>query len=249
MTRTVTTSTMSAMLCLPVLLAGCGSGGSTERVAAPAPAAAAYAPVISAKDFSAVIDNPFLPLLPGTRRIYEGMSADGRERIVVTVLRETRTVMGVECVVVRDTVTLDGEVIEDTYDWYAQHRDGSVWYFGEDTKEIEDGKVVSTKGAWEAGVDGAQPGVVMPAEPKVGDRFRQEYLVDEAEDEFAVIGTSETVALATGTLTGLVKTADTTRLEPSLVEHKFYARGVGFVLVEHVQGPPERIELVKVETF
>lgn len=255
MTRTRTTITTSTLLCLPVLVAGCG-GGATDRTAAPATgspaastAAAAYTPVIDPADFTATIDNPFLPMVPGTRRIYDGIATDGRERIVVEVLRETKTVMGVRCVVVRDTVTLDGEVIEDTYDWYAQHRDGSVWYFGEDTKEIENGKVVSTKGAWEAGVDGAQPGVVMPAEPKVGDRFRQEYAAGEAEDEFAVIDTAASATLTTGAMSGLVKTADTTRLDPDVVEHKYYARGVGFVLVEHVQGPPERIELVTVETF
>ncbi len=106
---------------------------------------------------------------------------------------------------------------------------------------------MSTKGAWEAGVKGAQPGVVMPAAPKVGDRFRQEYAVGEAEDEFRILSTSATAVLDTGRLTGLVKTEDVTRLDPDLVEQKYYARGIGFVLVEHVKGSAERIELVKVE--
>ena len=267
-----TRATALLVLAPSLLLAGCG-GGSSNRAAttspttsgptttspasptttpapgATAPAGTSYAPVIVPADFSTTIDNPFLPLVPGTRRTYKGTTAEGTEDIVMDVLTSTRTVMGVTCVIVRDTVRLDGKVIEDTYDWYAQHRDGSVWYFGEDTKELEDGKVVSTKGAWEAGVKNAKPGVVMPAEPQVGDRFRQEYAVGEAEDEFAVLATDATATLATGALTGLVKTEDTTRLDSGLVEHKYYARGTGFVLVEHVKGPQERIELVSTGRF
>lgn len=256
------TITGAGLLCLPLVLIGCGdraqqqiaatkSASPTSGVPSATAAAipAAYAPAIDAAYFSTTIDNPFLPLLPGTRHIYEGTTDEGKERIVVDVLRETRQVMGVTCVVVRDTVTFEGQVIEDTYDWYAQHRDGSVWYFGEDTKELEDGKVVNTNGAWEAGVDGALPGVVMPAVPRVGDRFRQEYAIGIAEDEFAILSTSATAKLATGSLAGLVQTADTTKLDPSLVEHKFYARDIGFVLVVHVKGPQERIELITSEKF
>lgn len=259
-----TTSTGALLLCLVVPLAGCGGNdraaapssstpaptGTSSAVASPATSSgplSPYRPVIVPAEFSTTIDNPFLPLVPGTRLTYAGTSEDGRETIVVDVLRTTRLVMGVRCVVVRDTVSLDGEVIEDTYDWYAQHRDGSVWYFGEDTKELEAGKVVSTQGAWEAGVKGAQPGVVMPAAPAVGDHFRQEYAVGEAEDEFTVLSTSASATLGTGRLTGLVQTEERSRLEPEVVERKYYARGIGTVLVEHVKGPPERIELVKVE--
>ena len=188
-------------------------------------------------------------MTPGTRMIYEGRVDGGLERIVVEVTRDTRTVMGVTTVVVRDTASLDGEVIEDTYDWYAQHRDGSVWYFGEDTKELADGKVLNTKGSWEAGVDGAQPGIVMPARPAVGERYRQELHAGEAEDEAEVLGVAEHVTVPFGTFTGVVRTLDTTPLQPEVVEHKHYAPGVGFVLAVDGAGGNERMELVAVERF
>jgi hypothetical protein len=119
---------------------------------------------------------------PGTVWVYEGRTEDGFERVVVTVVPETRVILGVECRVVIDRVYLDGELIEETYDWYVQDLKGNVWYFGEESHEIENGKVVSTDGSWEAGVNGAKPGYIMLAMPKVGDRYRQEYYLGEAED-------------------------------------------------------------------
>jgi hypothetical protein len=153
--------------------------------------------------------------------------------------------MGVTCVVVRDTVTLDGEVVEDTYDWFAQHVDGAVWYFGEDTKEYEDGQVSSTEGAWEAGVDGAQPGIVMPAEPKVGDSYRQEYYQGEAEDMAEVLSLTESVTVPAGTYQDVLMTEDVNPLEPDVVEHKYYASGAGLVLTVQVEGGSDREELVR----
>lgn len=155
--------------------------------------------------------------------------------------------MGVTTVVVRDTVRLDGEIIEDTFDWFAQHRDGSVWYFGEDTHEYEGGVPVNAAGAWEAGIDGAQPGIVMPAEPAVGDSYRQEFYEGEAEDEAEVLALGETVTVSFGTFDDTVKTADTTPLEPGVLEHKYYARGVGLVLEVNVNEDGTRTELVTVE--
>ena len=223
-------------------LAGCGGSDPKDTDSA-------YAPRIDPAEFSTTIDNPLLPMAPGTRMIYEGRVDGGLERIVVEVTRDTRTVMGVTTVVVRDTASLDGKVIEDTYDWYAQHRDGSVWYFGEDTKELEDGNVLNTKGSWEAGVDGAQPGIVMPARPEVGASYRQEHFAGEAEDEAEVLGVAEQVTVPFGTFTDVVKTLDTTPLQPEIVEHKLYAPGVGFVLAIDVAGGNERMELVAVERF
>jgi hypothetical protein len=190
------------------------------------------------------VDNPFFPVRPGMRWEYRSESADGVETTVVEATTRTRTVLGVACVEVRDTVRLDGQVIEDTLDWYAQHVDGTVWYFGEDTKEYEDGKVASTKGSWEAGVDGAQPGIVMPARPTVGDRYRQEYYVGEAEDVAEVVSVGGQARVPTGAYDGVVQTTDTTALDPKVRESKYYARGIGSVLTVDVAGGGSRDELV-----
>ena len=130
----------------------------------------------------------------------------------------------------RDTVTLDGEIIEDTLDWYAQDEGGTVWYLGEDTAEFEDGEITTREGSFEAGVDGAQAGVIMPASPAVGMSYRQEYYEGEAEDNGEVLALGEQVDVPAGEYDDLVKTADTTPLEPDVLEHKYYARDVGLVL-------------------
>jgi hypothetical protein len=132
--------------------------------------------------------------------------------------------------VVRDTVTLDGEIIEDTFDWYAQDKNGTVWYLGEDTAEFEDGKITTREGSFEAGADGAKAGVIMPASPKVGMAYRQEYYEGEAEDNGEVLALGQHATVPAGEYDDLVKTADTTPLEPDALEHKYYASGVGLVL-------------------
>jgi hypothetical protein len=205
-----------------------------------------YAPTIDPADFSATVDHPYLPMTPGSRWVYEGETEDGLERIEVVVTDEVREVMGVTAVVVRDTETLDGEVIEDTFDWFAQDRDGNVWYFGEDTTEFEDGEAVSTAGSWEAGVDGALPGIVMLADPAVGDAYRQEFYAGEAEDMGEVLRLGESVTVPAGAFDDVVVTEDWTPLEPEVVEEKSYAPGVGLVLEEKVSGGDgERVELVE----
>ena len=204
-----------------------------------------YGPTIDPSDFSSRIDNPYMPLEPGARFIYEGVTEEGEEHIEVVVLRETRDVVGVQCVVVRDTVWANGELVEDTYDWYAQDKDGNVWYFGEDSKEYKDGKEVSMAGSWESGVDGAQPGIIMPANPTVGESYRQEYYAGEAEDMAEVVALDESVATTFGSFAGCLKTLEWTPLDPSVAEYKYYARGIGVVL-ETVRGSRERIELVEI---
>jgi len=207
--------------------------------------AAAYSPSIDPAGFTAAVDNPYFPLPPGARWVYEGRVEDGLERTVVEVTGDTRVVMGVTCVVVHDTVTVDGEMIEDTFDWFAQDADGAVWYFGEETYEYEDGEIVGTEGAWEAGVDGAQPGIVMPARPQVGDSYRQEYYEGEAEDAAEVLSLTESATVAVGTYEDVLVTEDINALEPDVVEHKYYARGVGPILTVQVQGGSDREELVE----
>ena len=198
-------------------------------------------PVIDPADFvgSTVIDNPFLPLLPGTTWTYE--SEDGVETTVVEVLPETRPVMGIVCVVVRDRVWEDGLLVEDTRDWYAQDVHGNVWYFGEavdnieyDDNDVEIGR--SHEGSWEAGVDGAQPGIIMLADPRIGDSYRQEYYAGEAEDIAAVVGKDVPVTLDDGSVAPCLQTLEWTPLTAGSHEHKYYAPGIGLVREEPVGG-------------
>jgi hypothetical protein len=209
-----------------------------------APVTGPYAPMIDPMAFSSTVDNPYFPLRPGMRWEYRSTTEDGVETTVVVVTDTIRTIGGAPCVEVRDTVTLDGALKEDTLDWYAQHQDGTVWYFGEDTKEYQNGQVSSTEGSWTAGVDGAAPGIVMPAQPQVGDRYRQEYYAGHAEDMGEVLSVSASATVPTGSYTGVVQTKDTTPLEPELQENKYYARGVGPVLTVDLHAGGVRDELV-----
>ena len=203
-----------------------------------------YSVRIDPADFVPVIDNDRLPFSPGNNWVYESTSGGEVERIEVVVTEEQRSVMGVSTTVVRDTVTVDGELVEDTYDWYAQDNEGNVWYFGEDTAEYEDGEIVSTAGAWEAGVDGAQPGIAMEADPTVGDSYRQEYYPGEAEDMAEVVRSDVSEEVVFGAFDDLIVIEEWTPLEPDVVEEKSYASGVGVVLETTVQGGSGRIELI-----
>jgi hypothetical protein len=197
-------------------------------------------------DFTSEIDNPWMPLRVGARWIYRETDGEGGEqRVEVTVLDETREVMGIQTRVVHDLVTEDGESVEDTDDWYAQDADGNVWYFGEETKEFENGKVSTTAGSWEAGVDGAQPGILVPAEPEVGLTYRQEYYEGEAEDATRVLSLDEKVEVPYGRFAGVLMTKDYTPLEPEILEHKFYARDVGLVLALTFSGGSDREVLLE----
>lgn len=205
-------------------------------------------PSLEPSNFTAEVTNPYFPLEPGTRYRYEAQTDEGLEVTEIYVTGDTKEVMGVTTTVVRDTVTLAGEVIEDTYDWFAQDRQGNVWYFGEDVKNFQAGQLKDTAGSWEAGVDGALPGLYMLAEPRVGDTYRQEYYRQQAEDIGQVIELTGTTTVPYGSYEDLLITADWNALDPAVLEHKFYARGVGVVAEEKVTGPPERTELVGVET-
>ena len=222
------------------LLAACGGGGGGGPPHEPV-MPIAFDPA----NFSGhAIDNPFFPLTPGTTYVYEGTTDEGDEEIVVEVTTDVKVILGIACVVVHDTASIDGSLVEDTLDWFAQDDDGNVWYFGEDTKEIEDGVVVSTEGSWEAGVDGALAGIAMLAAPAVGVTYSQEFAAGVAEDMATVVGLGETETTPLGTFTGCVHTEDFSPLEPGIVEDKFYAPGVGLVLEVDADG--NRIELTSV---
>jgi hypothetical protein len=225
--------------------AACGGdddGGETGD--APALPRGSEPVTLDPAEFTTRIDNPYWPMTPGSVWVYREREDESELRVEVTVTSETKEIAnGVEARVVHDVVTEDGQLIEDTRDWYAQDSGGNVWYLGEDTKEYEEGKVSSTAGSWEAGVDGAQPGVIMPAEPRVGLEYRQEYYAGEAEDRGRVLALDATASVPFGEYTAL-KTEDVAPLPPPEVEHKLYARGVGPVLTVVVSGGTGREELV-----
>ena len=197
--------------------------------------------------FTIRIDNGYWPMRPGSRWVYRETHADGPvQRVVVKVTNRTKLIAnGIRARVVRDTVTEKGKLVEDTFDWYAQDRRGNVWYLGEDTKEYENGKVVSTSGSWEAGVNGAQPGVIMPGRPRAGLQYRQEYLKGEAEDSARVLSLDDQAEVPAGHFTRVLLTKDWNRLEPKVLEYKLYARGVGLVLALDVSGGSGREELLR----
>jgi hypothetical protein len=190
-----------------------------------------YHPHLDPADFQMTVDNPWFPLVPGTRFVYVEKEGGRTSEDEVTVTRETRLIMGVTCIVVHDVLRTNAVVAEETWDWYAQDRAGSVWYFGEDTKEFHPKGKVSTEGSWEAGVAGAQPGLLMPANPGPGAAYRQEYLAGKAEDMGRVMASGETVTVPYGRLTDCIRTREWSMLE-SGSEKKWYARGVGFVRSE-----------------
>jgi hypothetical protein len=194
-------------------------------------------------DFVAKVTNPYLPLTPGSRWTYSATSTDGAQTITATVLDQTRHVQGVDATVVHDVVSdADGSVVEDTYDWFAQDRAGNVWYLGEDIT-TRTGTKVSTDGSWEAGQDGAQAGLAMPAEPRVGDGYRQEYAEGVAEGRAEVLDLDTSLTLAYGVFDGLLKTEDRSTLDP-LVKHRYYAKGTGMVSEQSVEGGDRIVELV-----
>ena len=187
----------------------------------------AYAPKIDPANFQSKIDNPYFPLVPGTVFTYTETVEGETSENEVTVTHETKTLLGVKCVVVHDTLKTKGQMKEDTYDWYAQDKQGAVWYFGEDTKEFKEGGAVDTKGSWQAGING-MPGIMMPANPKPGEPYRQEYSPNNAEDMGQVVAVDEKVTVPAGTYSGCVKTLDWSLLEAGH-ENKWYAKGVGVV--------------------
>ncbi|MFN2540672.1 MAG: hypothetical protein ABR514_00680 [Chthoniobacterales bacterium] len=221
---------------------------SNARVAAcqrfgPAP----YDPVIKPSNFVSGVNNPYFPLPPGTIYVYEGQTVDGFEHDEFAVTHNTRTILGVTCVEVHDTVLTDGVLTEDTLDWFAQDKDGNVWYFGENTHELEDGLITTIDGTFMAGVDSAKPGIVMKAHPAIGDFYRQEFSLANAEDYAETLSLNETVTAGGRTYTNCLQSEETTPLETDLLEFKYYAPGVGNVLeVDGITG--DRLELVEIRT-
>ena len=226
----LTTSLQLAVTLLALATTGCMSTGKKSSEAR-----GNYRPTIDPANFSHVVDNPYFPLAPGTTFTF--VEKEGRElrENIMKVTYDTKTILGVKCVVVHDTVTIKGVPLEDTYDWYAQDQQGAVWYFGEATKEFKSGGRVITDGSWEAGVKGAQPGIVMQANPQPGEPYRQEYFAGQAEDMAQVVGVGETVTVPFGTFKDCVSTKEWSMLESGSGK-KWYAKGVGIVRSETSSG-------------
>ncbi len=247
-----------------VFLAGCGGSSGTKLEApkttstpttttapttnpvAPLKIAVNYHPKIDPSNFTNTFSNPYFPLKPGQTYHYRGVRDGKPTEHVFEVTRDTKLVMGVRCAVIKDTVTQSQSLVEKTTDWYAQDKAGNVWYFGENTAEYQNGVVTSTAGTWEAGVDNAKPGIVMPLHPKVGDSFRQEYRPGVALDQATILSVGGTVRVPAGTYHNVVVTFDKNPLDPSKRERKWYARGTGFVRAElHGAGHTETTELAR----
>jgi hypothetical protein len=197
--------------------------------------------------FTARVTNPWYTLKPGTTYVYRGVKDAQPSRDVVVVTHATKRIQGVACVVVQDRLYLRGRLRERTTDWYTQDRHGNVWYFGEDTAELDrSGRVTSTEGSWQAGRNGARAGVFMPPRPKVGESGRQEYYKGHAEDHFQVLSLRASVKVAYTASRHALLTKEWTPLEPGTIDHKFYVRGIGLVLEQTVKGGDERNALVSV---
>jgi hypothetical protein len=193
--------------------------------------------MIDPANFVEGVDNPYFPLVPGTRWVLKAHGEAAGEVTITQVTSDTKMILGIRCTVVRDEVDADGALQELTFDWYAQDVDGNVWYMGEKTAEYnKNGKVTTRAGSWESGVNGAMPGIIMPADPVVDLTYRQEFLPGEAEDLAKVVQQSATADTPFRSFADVLVTEDWTPLEPNIVERKFYAPGVGLVMERLVKG-------------
>jgi len=231
---------VAAMLAVVTLgvVAAVGLGASGPATASPG---------LDPGSFVSGVDNPYYPLTPGTTLVYEGERGGASQVDRVHVTDRTKLVQGVETVVVLDVARHRGGLIEKTFDLFAQDVDGNVWYFGEDTKEYDaQGHVISTEGSWEAGVDGAVPGIIMEADPQVADGYRQELYAGHAEDQAWILTLGNAIDVPYGPLHGVIRTMEWSPLEPKVVDEKYYAPGIGIALEVSVAGGNEVAKLVAV---
>ena len=244
---------MRRYIALPIALglvavaAACG-GSSQSTSGLPSGSTPVTATAPDASNFDGhVVDNQWFPLVPGMTWAYRGVKDGQPSREIMVATSQTKMIQGVPCTVVSDKLYLSGALEERTLDYYAQDKDGNVWYFGEDTAELKpDGSVKSTEGTWLSGRDGAEAGIFMPADPQVGQSFRQEYYKGQAEDHFRILSLAEQVKTPGATSDQAMLTMEWTPLEPNVVDHKYYVQGIGTVLEQTAKGPLERNTLVSV---
>ena len=206
-----------------------------------------YDPKIIPRNFVPAINNKFFTLIIGNTLVFESKLNEGIERTEVSVTGEGRNVMGVATTVVWDRVWLNDQLVEDTKDWFAQDLEGTVWYFGEDSKELVDGKMVDSDGSWEAGVNGAKPGIIMKAAPQIDDSYRQEFSPGKSEDMAEIVSLNESVSVPFGKFSNCLKTKEWSPLEPGVNEFKYYCTEIGGVVLETNPGNNEMVELVDVK--
>ena len=248
-----------ALAALVAAACGGGSSGATSTTASStaalssasslAPIHGTYAPKIDPSNFVTAIDNPYFPLKPGTTFLYKGVHENGKtpqtDQMVVT--HQTKVILGVTSVVVRDTVSSHGKPIERTFDWYAQDKYGNVWYMGEDTREVRHGRFVKMSDSWQGGVNGAEPGIIMPGNPRPGDEYRQEYCPGHALDQAEVLGRGGPIEVPNGSYPNTLLTVETSpTIDPGVAEDKYYVAGLGDVKEQTVSGNHEEIELVRI---
>jgi hypothetical protein len=234
----------------PALLAVVAVGVGPSTASRPAPPSwtlhGSYAPSIDPANFVATVDNRYFPLKPGTGFHYKGVRDSTTQADDMVVTEQTKRVLGVSCTVVRDTVSEHGKAVERTFDWYAQDKQGNVWYMGEDSLELKNGRFVRASDSWQAGVNGAKPGIIMRGNPRPGDVYRQEYYrPGGALDQARVLGLDATAQVPYGTFTRVLATIEWSPVEPQL-EKKYYKAGIGEVEERVVQGGREQFQLVSV---
>jgi hypothetical protein len=233
---------LAVIVSATLLLIACSSPVDSAHNPAALVEGQPYAPVIDPENFDAPIANDYFPLTPGLVTVFEG----GGERVEVKVTPETKVILGVTTHVITDQVFVDGQLQEDTRDWYAADNVGNVWYFGEQTAEYENGQITSTEGSWEAGVDGALPGVIMLAGPKVGDTYRQEFYSGQAEDVAKVYAADQSITVPKDSYDLVIVTEDWSLLSPDVHERKWYAPNVGVVFEETILGGSGTLSLVDI---
>lgn len=205
-----------------------------------------YAPVLDPAHFVSVIDNPYFPLPVGRKLVYTGVKDGQTQTDTVTVTDQTKVILGITATVVSDIATHDGTVLEKTFDFYAQDDKGNVWYLGEDTTAFLPNGKTDTSGSFLAGVDGAQPGIIMEANPQIPDAYRQECYAGQAEDTAWVVATSGSLTVPYGKVRNVLTTLESTRIEPGAYDEKIYGPGIGIVSERSLTGPIEFAQLVSV---
>lgn len=205
-----------------------------------------YEPVLDPANFVSTIDNPYYPLPVGRTLVYEGFRDGQTQTDTIKVLDQTKVVEGITARVVSDVATHDGTLLEKTFDWFAQDKQGNVWYLGEDTTAYGRNGKTDTSGSWEAGVNDAEPGLIMEANPQIPDGYRQEYLAGQAEDTAWISGQGGSVKVPYGTVRDVLTTLEATQVEPGIYDQKIYGPGLGIVVEQSLTGPVEYAKLASV---
>jgi hypothetical protein len=235
-----------SILVLGLGLARVGSSSAASRTPPGWALRGTYSPTIHPANFVRTIDNRYFPLKPGTAFHYRGYSGQTTQTDDMVVTHRTKQILGITCTVVRDTVSEHGKPVERTFDWYAQDKQGNVWYMGEDSLELKNGRFVRASDSWESGVNGAKPGIIMQGKPQQGDVYRQEYNPPGgALDQALVLQAKTTVKVPYGTYERPLSTIEWSPVEPQL-EKKYYAAGLGEIQEQVVQGAHERFDLVSI---